>query len=162
MREFFRGWRRKSGVLTLLMALVFMAVWVRGFTTADQIEFYPGATTFHTWFSENGNLGWESGDDFERTTPREKQWRLIWTHYQIEPELDFESGNIRHLRWMWVYLRIYFRRQQSPAIPHLECYVRCSSIIIPLTLLSLWLILFTPRKSTQKKIADPIPFEKRG
>ena len=95
MREFFRGWRRKSGVLTLLMALVFMAGWVRGFTTADQIEFYPGATTFHTWFSENGNLGWESGDDFERTTPREKQWRLIWTHYQIEPEFDFESGNIR-------------------------------------------------------------------
>ena len=35
MREFFRGWRRKIGVVTLLMALVAMGGWVRSLYSVD-------------------------------------------------------------------------------------------------------------------------------
>ena len=35
MWEFFKGWRRKVGVVTLVMALVFMVVWIRSGVTHD-------------------------------------------------------------------------------------------------------------------------------
>jgi len=35
MGEFFKGWRRKTGVVTLVMACVFMSAWVRSQTTID-------------------------------------------------------------------------------------------------------------------------------
>jgi hypothetical protein len=38
MGEYFRPWRRKMGVLTLLMALVFMAGWVRSNFVSDNIS----------------------------------------------------------------------------------------------------------------------------
>lgn len=37
MREFFRGWRRKTGVLTLVMACVFAAGWIRSLSFRDEI-----------------------------------------------------------------------------------------------------------------------------
>lgn len=37
MREFFHGWRRKVGVVTLVMALVMMALWIRSYVLFDQI-----------------------------------------------------------------------------------------------------------------------------
>ena len=42
MREFFRGWRRKVGVLTLVMALGFMAGWVRSSFSRDWIRLHSG------------------------------------------------------------------------------------------------------------------------
>lgn len=36
MWEFFRGWRRKVGVLTLMMTCIFAAGWVRSFFTIDE------------------------------------------------------------------------------------------------------------------------------
>jgi len=38
MREFFRGWRRKVGVMTLLMACVFMGGWLRSLITTDSVD----------------------------------------------------------------------------------------------------------------------------
>ena len=35
MRDYFRGWRRKLGVVTLLLACVFAAVWMRTFPGSD-------------------------------------------------------------------------------------------------------------------------------
>ena len=45
---------------------------------------------------------------------------------------------------------------------HLGSYIRIimiqyGSITVPLTLISLWLLLSKPRKSTPKKITEPIP-----
>ena len=39
MGEFFKGWRRKVGVVTLAMALVFMGGWVRSLVIDDFMEF---------------------------------------------------------------------------------------------------------------------------
>jgi len=40
MKEFFQGWRRKIGVVTLVMALVFMAGWVRSLVVEDELDFH--------------------------------------------------------------------------------------------------------------------------
>lgn len=42
MGEFFKGWRRKTGVLTLVMACLFAAVWVRSMYQRDY-QFVSGA-----------------------------------------------------------------------------------------------------------------------
>ena len=39
MGSFFQGWRRKIGLMTLLLALVFMSGWVRSFITGDFVTF---------------------------------------------------------------------------------------------------------------------------
>ena len=35
MREFFRGWRRKAGCISLVMALALMGVWIRSLSVMD-------------------------------------------------------------------------------------------------------------------------------
>jgi hypothetical protein len=37
MSDFFHGWRRKAGFVTLLMAIVFMAGWVRSMSGIDVV-----------------------------------------------------------------------------------------------------------------------------
>lgn len=37
MKEFFRGWRRKAGVVTLLMACVITTLWMRSLSHADDL-----------------------------------------------------------------------------------------------------------------------------
>ena len=39
MGNFFRGWRRKLGVVTLLLACVAMGGWVRSLVIKDRIDF---------------------------------------------------------------------------------------------------------------------------
>lgn len=38
MQTIFHGWRRKAGIVTLLMALTVMGVWVRASILSDQID----------------------------------------------------------------------------------------------------------------------------
>ena len=38
MGDFFRGWRRKIGLLSLVLALLFMGVWVRSLSVMDVIN----------------------------------------------------------------------------------------------------------------------------
>src|SRR5438105_3724804 len=47
MRDFFKGWRRKIGVLTLVMACVCMAAWVRSYSAEDK-AWIPFQTSIRT------------------------------------------------------------------------------------------------------------------
>lgn len=39
MREFFKGWRRKAGVVTLLTACIFTIAWLKSLATLDSLYF---------------------------------------------------------------------------------------------------------------------------
>ena len=41
MRELFRGWRRKVGLATLVMACLLMGAWARSYAVRDQIVPIP-------------------------------------------------------------------------------------------------------------------------
>lgn len=41
MREFFKPWRRKIGCATLLLAIGFVAIWIRNQSTTDTLEYGP-------------------------------------------------------------------------------------------------------------------------
>jgi len=56
MGEFFREWRRKIGVVTLMMACVFAAGWVRTYSTRDELCAPFGKTTSINVYSFRSNL----------------------------------------------------------------------------------------------------------
>ena len=55
MVEFFKGWRRKIGCVTLLMALVFMAGWLRNYFIRDSVQYSNGAFVV----ASNSFPGWQ-------------------------------------------------------------------------------------------------------
>lgn len=52
MRNFFKPWRRKIGVVTLLIACVFAAGWIRSYQNFDDLKVLS-----HTFFSSDGVFG---------------------------------------------------------------------------------------------------------
>ena len=97
MGDFFHGWRRKTGCATLLMALAFMAGWVRSFTVGDDFKFTSG---FHHYFlltSYSGEiqlLGWE--DPYPQPNfVFYRSWRPSEVHWsQPEPLKDLAIFNL--------------------------------------------------------------------
>ena len=167
MKEFFRGWRRKAGVLTLLMACLFMAAWVRSFSTIDWL-------TLATWNS---------------------YWRLTIEHGVVElsryryvsgdrPQLSFKNGGLKS--WTseslvnpdgqissygtcranlatadtnteFCGLAYATRKWITPTFVVDESFFVFTYhyVTIPLSLLSAYLLLSKPRPSLSMKIPEP-------
>ncbi|HEY4258606.1 MAG TPA: hypothetical protein VGM98_00540 [Schlesneria sp.] len=108
MHEFFRGWRRKAGIVTLVTAGVMFVVWMRSLTTYDAIHC---------------KLPWVSSSSEDR---------------------EYDSDILASFDGMLLNRRVFsapegFRDEDIWAIPHW-------SIVLPLTLLSAYLLLWKPRK----------------
>lgn len=52
--EFFHGWRRKAGCVTLMLAVLLMALWIRSDILFDQIAFDG-----NLFISNSGCLAWD-------------------------------------------------------------------------------------------------------
>ena len=155
MGEFFKGWRRKIGIVTLVMACVFAVGWVRSHFTDDTIIFSVGKTWLFNFESNQCGLGARAaayGTDIST-------FKMMWTSHPINPSESTDpmvnvsvpvrlDGGQFHFgcKGMDLFQRRYF------AI----CFVPYWSVVIPLTLLSAYLLLSKPRKSTPTKITEPI------
>ena len=159
MGEFFRGWRRKVGLLTLLAACLFSAGWVRSLSTSDAILIPRTKSGFIRLDSCFGRFSWNIVQNDKVTIPT-----MIWrSDVIVRPDSDvvFDHSNYvyeRRLHWG----KIDTGRVHSPG----DGRVRASYVIlpywfitIPLVLISAFLLLSKPCKSTQTKIGDPIPVE---
>ena len=65
MREFFRGWRRKIGVVTLVMACVFMMGWVRSAFVDNKIDIPTPDRNLLRVVSTAGELQFKKMEAFE-------------------------------------------------------------------------------------------------
>jgi DNA-binding CsgD family transcriptional regulator len=144
MHTVFYGWRRKAGVVTLVMACLVMGTWVRGFASSDQIclspfsiisirdkiaairnaqTIMPGARIFTT---RSVSLVGNFKPDAYGNCP------VWWDTQEVSERSDFAG---HHLARSHV-------PEGSPSIeidfPHL-------SVVIPLTLLSAYLIFRKPK-----------------
>jgi len=146
MREFFRGWRRKSGVVTLLLALVLTGGWIRSLSIADIVTFsIPAFGRTYSMRSVKGRAEWYifSGEPHLH--------RLRWMS-QLSSNFPLLVANEeRHLRGNQRAFQIPFR-----VLSLVTPYV---AFITPLTLISAFLLLSKPLPSNQKKIAEPVPVE---
>jgi len=63
--EFFKPTRRKLGVMTLVIACVFAAGWMRSLFFIDGISFTSGKDTTESFVSAGGFASWQTKSDRE-------------------------------------------------------------------------------------------------
>lgn len=127
MKDFFHGWRRKVGIVTLVMACVVCGLWVRSFYIMDILA-AGGSTRQHVVESVNG--------------------RIWWTAYLEGAEWEFSSTFV-HRAFPPGYLETILPRKMLAEVEggqFGQWIIPYWSITIPLTLLSAYLILWKPRK----------------
>ena len=162
MREFFRSWRRKVGVVTLAMACVFMVVWVRSELTYDSVFVNRGKVSYRI-------LTHDSAFTFLRFQSTSREFAFdplpVWTSTDFgdRKRMPFDDMQGMDIDWRVDCFGFHFGAGLSKDRLKLEpdAYLNIAvvpywSITIPLTLISLWLLLFKPRSSTRTKTPEPI------
>ena len=112
MGDFFKPWRRKIGIVTLMLACVFAAGWVRSQYKADVFIMPLNESSNGVISSRNGEIQWATAEFNHIGKP-------------------YEPDGLTELKNLPTVLR---------SVPYWP-------IVIPLTLLSAWLLLSKPRQS---------------
>ena len=131
MKEFFHGWRRKTGVVSLVMACAVMGLWLRSLKVWDFYAF-PAGIRHHQFNSIDGGFIWSSWDRQPPEDWASPDWEWIADDSDTAgPFPDFVKlwDNPTNRRWKARYWYIYYWQ-----------------IVIPLALLSAFLLLWKPRK----------------
>lgn len=172
MWEFFRGWRRKVGMVTLVMACLFMAGWLRSRCVIDRF-FFSQRHSMHAMFSMDGVVSWKRLTPFRDDLSAGWSERPKWISSELtENSLNnykfyWDDGDI-HWHWQWSGFDFgaasfetlsqvpgnsnWIRREEIWQIPYW-------AITMPLALISLWLLLSKPRKTILTKLSEPTPKE---
>jgi hypothetical protein len=141
MQAFLHGWRRKGGVVLLVMACLATGLWVRTLFFADQFCFVIGDRK-HYFNSGQSGLSWLSVDR-----------SLVVEWHMVIPAEDFET---RHLdrpltESLNEVLTILTDRGINPACRYLLYWW----LVLPLTLLSAYLILWKPQGVVRTDVVTP-------
>jgi len=153
MGEFFRGWRRKTGVVTLLMALIFGCWWVRSRFIADQVTVFLGR---YYKFSLNSD---QNGIEWDMSTVSLLPITCHWESAPIEPIEPVNPLDWHDPEWRWDWYGFHFGgRLEAPnsEVKQSVLIFPYWAVAIPMTLISLWLLVWKPSKSNQKKITEPV------
>ncbi|MDB5343331.1 MAG: hypothetical protein JWP89_1708 [Schlesneria sp.] len=124
--QFFHGWRRKLGGVTLLIACVFMAIWGRSAFKGDYLRRERGPVS-HVFVSANGEL-------------KSLSWKSSGRLRGDEISLGLAPG------FLSKSYNATTEELGTSKVPFHEFRLQYWSITIPLTLLSAFLILSKPRK----------------
>lgn len=143
MCGYFSTWRRKIGVGTLLIACVFMAAWVRSLTIGDQSTIRMGHESLFWMISNNGWFGCVA--IVESKAGSAAPFFLHWTDRSSPRNRNMGPFEGIPYSWNW---------ETSPHV-----ILPYSTMVVPLTLISIWLLLSKPAESIQKKIAKPVSTE---
>jgi len=151
MGDFFKGWRRKIGCVTLVMSLVFMMGWIRSHGLRDSVFFPTGKITESCVFSGEGFVGWAN---------------VLVNNPAYQPKVHWAFGgppNVSHtlnqpsvrIKWNWCGVFAY----DFYTIGEASWILPYWFIVCPLTVLSAFLLLPKRKKSPPKKLTEPIPTE---
>jgi hypothetical protein len=160
MGDFFRGWQRKVGVVTLLMASVFMGWWIRSPLNKDSVELECGNLLL-TFASNQNGLWWVTselpGGFYQPAILRGKNQTFARPGHR-SPFSDDPFGHLT--RWSWVteqrwdwggfHYGRYFDERTIGGIRLTFRIIPHWSITMLLTLLSAVLLLSKSRKTPPK------------
>jgi hypothetical protein len=142
MRDFFQGWRRKAGAVTLVIACIFMAGWIRGLSTFDAIFLgtSDSLVTHDLSFSDHG-IQWTRTECLtEKRFRRKTEWISV-------PIGSLNIGKSER-EWHWKFRGFgiaigdsVFRSAIRTSIRNIPYW----AFITPLMLLSAWLLLNKPK-----------------
>jgi hypothetical protein len=136
MREFFRGWRRKIGCVTLLMALAMTGAWFRSLILCDAILIRSGTSWVDAIVSDAGHLMW--ADVCDDSPDPVIQWRQF-------PATMFRDQESIEWHKLWLSFAIGEFRSSKTVVGRIWSAPYCA-LVVPLTLLSAYLLLWKPRK----------------
>lgn len=163
MSELIHGWRWRIGLATLAVACVFMGLWIRGFAIQDLIlpgngqgVVTRGSVLVMLSFSARDGLVW-ARQEMDGLT-----WLAGWQVRPTEGERYFDpflpgghslSPHSMHYHWRLFGIDISrYHEKDYGAISFWR--ISYSTIVIPLTLTSLWLLLYQPLKSTHQRLIN--------
>lgn len=168
MREFFRGWKRKAGVVTLVMALPVMGLWVRSAIVYER-ALIPCRKSIQ-YIASGGHAFFWAASEVER----EGMFSHFPTEWQYVPYVpenypdccriplwDMDSTT----RWELNFCGFHFiegeidSRDYTRKLRGSIWVFHYWSIVTPLTLLSAWLLLSKPRRTIPLKPSEPAPAE---
>lgn len=150
MRAFFTGWRRKVGLVTLAIAMVFMGGWLRCFVVDDfelvDFDEWGVATPDQSLCVYRYNL--DSVQNLQMTP-------MSFPIGTLPPEADPGSAGLQSgdLQLPAGPVGIDFDVELVPVVT-----IPFWAIVLPLTLLSAWLLVFAPRSSRRPDdhVAEPV------
>ncbi len=145
MKEFFHGWRRKVGIVALVMACGFLTLWFRAGAVEDVILSGNGKGTVISLQLSRKGVAWNRYEGLVMK-PAMKWWREPPVAGQEGPPRAFFTREpiaiTRGAQW---YIFSYGQIQNSLGNTMDYWVLSFWSITIPLTLLSAYLILWKPR-----------------
>ena len=150
MRNFFRGWKRKFGVVTLVLTCLFAGGWVRSQHRSDMFT-NRVKMRLRAIFSVDQSIVLEWAENTEH---------LWWaTVFRSDPAIPNEFLGNDVIRWNFHLLG--FRHGSVPAdrFPYDVTFVVIPywSIVLPLTLLSAWLMLSQPNTRVEQEPSVVLP-----
>lgn len=135
MRAFFNGWRRKAGCLILAMASILTVIWFRGMKAPEQISIHGSGIVR----SSNGLLIWSRLSSQDSTKGLRRDVSMAYGNTRTGWQWgQFHFGQLIHKSHMLRSNTSFTDRYEVWQIPHW-------SIVILLSLLSAYLILWKPR-----------------
>ncbi|MDB5345769.1 MAG: hypothetical protein JWP89_4146 [Schlesneria sp.] len=139
MREFFSGWRRKVGCVTLVMACGFVGAWIKSRSTVDLIHL--------NWKRSNVAII-SGGESLRYTVGRRFQFLQTATLNGnsvrlIDDERPITGSSLVETH-CWPGAALFVQNSASDTSERFA--VPYWTITLPLTLLSAYLILWKPRK----------------
>lgn len=156
MREFFKGWRRKLGVVALGSALAFMGMWLRQLNS-DTLDFVLGRINNQQvalLVSCDDGIAFETQTELTIGTPL-YQHRFEWFYADLGASSQLYSKHMVR----WDLNRFGFRagmdRAAASTIENRIWIVPHWSIVLPLTLLAAWLLLRKPRATRKPEPSLP-------
>jgi len=164
MGEVLKGWRRKFGSVTLVMACVLMGGWMRSCLFQDTFTFTPQSGSQIQLVSASQHLLIAKIDVDPQSNYLSRQMRF-WTSRRIDdlggwlftsvgnkpiPKPMIYLGFRGHGFWINRDVYDWGGKPFSFATLHVPYW----SIVVPLTFISLWLLLSKSRKSAQQKIVE--------
>jgi hypothetical protein len=144
MFDYFRGWKRKTGLLALVLSSVFAAGWVRSRLIMDHFCYRTSASTYQELFSVAGQIWW--------TGTIESRGKLDCKWYSSNQNTNILICRPEDILWRRKFFEFEFGEFPDPNIGNATyCIAPYWSIVIPLTLLSAYLLLSKPRVSKTRQ-----------
>jgi hypothetical protein len=165
--HFFQAWKRKIGLVTLLMASLFMVGWVRsffyheGFTIPSRTK-----TASHSIWSNQDGLSWVKELSLDNPDHWKDNQVFQWGSRRQNGQSVFDAFGTNRNKWLgFEVVHISYRHinlRSGPTgdpVQMIVWIVPYWAIVLPLTTVSVWLLLPKRRKSTSKTIPEPITNE---
>lgn len=147
MKAFFRGWRRKTGMVMLGLACCITAAWLRSCFREDSFRM-TACGRRNLIISSSSRLCWWSWNE-----PSQGPRLAIWITGGLTPEGHFDQ-TLRKGPDLCPHLDLHFVQMFTNTDVRRHCTVRYWVVVLSLTLLAACLILWTPRKKSPSVYVD--------